>query len=55
MSKWEFLQYTEEQRETILKEYNRTPSNIKDDVNAIREWIKSQPHLPQIMGKFILI
>ncbi|KAL3267228.1 hypothetical protein HHI36_011362 [Cryptolaemus montrouzieri] len=34
------------ERENILKLYNKTPSDIKQDIALLREWMKKQAHLP---------
>lgn len=50
MLKWEYLQYTEDDKETILNMYNRKLCDFPDDIKTIQNWIASQPHLPKILG-----
>lgn len=44
-AKWEYLKWSEGDRKAILKVFDRTPETVKDDIAAIREWMKKQPHL----------
>lgn len=37
----------------VEEEYQRNPEELKkEDVETIQEWLKTQPHLPAISGKF---
>lgn len=37
-----------------LKLYDKSISDLDQDINILKEWIKSQPHLPEIPGKFMI-
>ncbi|KAF2896943.1 hypothetical protein ILUMI_09237 [Ignelater luminosus] len=54
MSSLELLQYSELEREKILKIYGRTPQNICQDIDSIKEWLEKQPHLPEIPDNKII-
>ncbi|KAK5638983.1 hypothetical protein RI129_013278 [Pyrocoelia pectoralis] len=49
MSRLEILKYTTDDRKHILEKYEKTVEDLPEDVNTIREWIKNQPHLPEIL------
>lgn len=39
-------------RISIEEEYKKNANDLRiEDVNTIQEWIKTQPHLPQIDGE----
>lgn len=46
------VQWDEQNRREILKYFDRTPESIQDDVKSIREWLKLQPHLPNMLSKY---
>lgn len=48
----ELLQHTPDDRIAVYKLYNRSPKNVKEDVQTVQQWLKKQPHLPQIFSKF---
>lgn len=48
-----FEPLTENQVQTIYKEFNMTDKSIKEDVKHIIEWFERQPHLPNITGEYI--
>lgn len=53
LERWEYLEFTDEDRVIELKKLDRTPETIKEDVISIKKWIDKQPHLPNdILGKF---
>lgn len=33
-----------------LKYYNKTESDVKQDVEILKEWLKTEPHLPDDEG-----
>lgn len=43
-----FLNWNEEQRETILNKFNRNSNNIQIDIDIIKRWLAQQPHLPKL-------
>ena len=38
-----------------LERYDKTEEEANNDIKTIQEWMKNQPHLPEIMGKFPLL
>lgn len=40
---------TDDERKRILQVYNRDEASLKEDVECVKKWIKSQPHLPEVM------
>lgn len=46
----EAIQHTEEEKQAILKCYGRTKDSIEEDVKIIQNWLKTQPHIPEITG-----
>lgn len=53
MSVDNLLRVTPEEKYAVVKTYGRTEEEIKEDIQVLREWIKKQPHLPDI-GKFYI-
>lgn len=41
--------------ETALKAFMKTEVDLDQDVGILKDWIKSQPHLPETPGKSLLI
>lgn len=39
-------------KSTVKKMFNKTDTDIKSDVNILRDWLKKQPQLCQDIGKF---
>lgn len=37
-------------RNLITEQFNKTPNQLEDNVNSLTEWVKTQPHFPEIMG-----
>ncbi|KAF2879555.1 hypothetical protein ILUMI_26616 [Ignelater luminosus] len=48
------LQYSEEQRQRILSCYGKTQKIIDEDIENIQNWMKKQPHLPEIADRRII-
>lgn len=44
-------QNPKEAHELFLKFINKTEESIEKDVDTIEEWIKTQPHLPEVTSK----
>lgn len=34
------------------KIYNRSEKEAADDIKSIADWLETQPHLPEILGKY---
>lgn len=51
MSRSELMQWTEDDRTKILAQYHKTPNGMAADVEHIKEWMKNQPHLPEVPRK----
>ena len=45
---------TEEEKKEILKQYNITETQIKENVEIIKEWKEKVPHLPATITGLIL-
>lgn len=43
MSKWNFI--------SVNEQYARFPELQEEEVKKLQEWVKLQPHLPNISGK----
>lgn len=46
----DFIQVSENEKQKVREYYNKTESQIKEDVRIIKEWIAKEPHLPQDMS-----
>ena len=51
MSKQYLEKNEEEIYQQIEKEFKKSKKDIEDNIKIIREWFKTQPHLPEIPGK----
>lgn len=51
MTAKELLFYTDDDVEATFGAYGRTVKQAKEDIDIIKNWLKMQPHLPEIMGK----
>lgn len=47
----EIMLYTEQDMLTVLKSNGRTMKSAEEDAETIQNWMKTQPHLPEIAGK----
>ena len=45
------LKITDEAKKNFYESFGRTEESVDDDVTIIKEWMKTQPHLPELMGK----
>ncbi|XP_063917465.1 uncharacterized protein LOC135133125 isoform X2 [Zophobas morio] len=43
------FQINEEAKKKIYEEFNRKEEIIGEDVETIKNWLKTQPHLPEVM------
>lgn len=41
----DLLVYTDEDKIAMLKEFDRNTDSIKQDIEAIKNWVQKQPHL----------
>lgn len=48
----ELLIVTEEDVKKVLKYYNKTEDEMKQDVNILKEWLRQEAHLPKDEGMF---
>jgi hypothetical protein len=39
----------------LLEEFGRTEKTANEDVFAIKKWLTTQHHLPEIMGKSLVL
>lgn len=46
----EIMLYTEEDMLAVLKCFGRTQKSAEEDVEAIENWLKTQPHIPEVTG-----
>jgi hypothetical protein len=35
----------------VTEEDEKTESSVDQDVQVVRKWLETQPHLPEVMGK----
>lgn len=54
MSQNALFQYSEDVITALLKIFGKTMEDIEKDVDTIKEWIKTQPHFPEIPGELTL-
>ncbi|KAJ3644919.1 hypothetical protein Zmor_022617 [Zophobas morio] len=43
------LKITDEAKKNFYESFGRTEESVDDDVTIIKEWMKTQPHLPELM------
>jgi hypothetical protein len=48
----DFLRPTKETVQRVWSEFGLNERSIKEAVDTIKEWLKSQPHLPNVDGKY---
>ncbi|XP_063916407.1 retinol-binding protein pinta-like isoform X3 [Zophobas morio] len=41
---------SEEAKKRVYEIFNRTEEMVKEDAQTVKEWMKSQPHLPEILS-----
>ncbi|KAJ3619002.1 hypothetical protein MTP99_005792 [Tenebrio molitor] len=41
-------------RQKLYKEFNKTQEAVSEDVQIIRKWLQTQPHLPEIMTDIVI-
>lgn len=51
MASKKIMFYTDEDLTAVLKLYDRDTKTIQNDIDTIKNWMKTQPHLPEIPGK----
>lgn len=49
----ELMPYTEQSELAVWELLARTPKTVKEDVATIKEWMKSQPHFPEVLGELL--
>lgn len=37
-----------------LKQFDKRPQDLEEDIHKLEEWIKTQKHLPEIPGKIVI-
>ena len=42
---------SEDAKKKVYETFGRNEEMVEDDVHIIKTWIKTQPHLPELMGK----
>lgn len=47
----ELMSYTKQGELAVWEMLGRTPQTVEEDVETIKNWMKSQPHLPEVLGK----
>ncbi|KAK4878155.1 hypothetical protein RN001_010661 [Aquatica leii] len=60
MSRLSILEYTEDDVKKIWAKHEKTKNDVKQDVDIISKWLKTQPHLPEapderIIERFLLL
>ncbi|RZC38350.1 CRAL TRIO domain containing protein [Asbolus verrucosus] len=43
----DLISVSQDEKDQVRKYYNINETQIKEDIDLIREWLKKQPHLPQ--------
>lgn len=49
------FQYTPENELEIYRTYDRTLESFAEDVERVKEWVKTQPHLPEMPREFCIV
>lgn len=49
----ELLIFTEEDKIAIMKEFDRTPENVIQDIESIKSWLNKQAYLAGDLGMYI--
>ena len=44
---------SEDVKKNVYETFERNEQMVEDDVHIIKTWMKTQPHLPELMGKQI--
>ena len=44
-------QVSQDTKKKIYETFGRNEEMVEDDVNIIKTWMQTQPHLPEILGK----
>lgn len=52
MAARELMVYTKEDEDAIWRIFGRTAQSAEEDVEIIKNWMKAQPHLPEVLRKF---
>lgn len=52
MSQNEPLVCTKEEEIAVLELRGRTPDSFRDDVEIVKNWIKTQPHFPEMPREY---
>jgi len=47
-----YLRHSKETVKRVRAEFGLDERSIKEAVDMIKEWLKSQPHLPNVDGKY---
>lgn len=55
MSLSQLMPYSEDEVTAVLKIFGKTPESIQKDVNAVKNWMKTQLHFPEIPGESVLV
>lgn len=51
MSRMEIMFYTDEDILAVLKHFGKTKKSLGEDVQIIQNWLKTQPHIPEVTGE----
>ena len=55
MMRLKYFEFSDNDEQKIFNHFHRTTKMVAEDVQTIQEWMKVQPHLPEVLGNHELI
>ena len=55
MMRLKYFEFSDNDEQKIFNHFHRTKKMVAEDVQTIQEWMKVQPHLPEVLGNHELI
>jgi hypothetical protein len=51
MKPQQFVKIDDNIIDSVARMYERTAKTLLEDVQKLKDWMQTQPHLPEILGK----